>query len=273
MLKYINLQLFADGEINEENANLNNDVGNENQNEVGGDTQPDLSNDTSQNQSKDKDNPANHAFAEMRRELKQLKAENQKLTQQQKEKDNYYSNLAKQAGRTDIQTEEQYRKAVKLENLSNQYKETGDPLIMAEIMKETMQTIQPVRQETYIDNGLDKEIEDFNKEFKGNLKTVADIATLPNYQEIVGYMENNNLPLSKAYALANPEKIQAANRQAAINQAKGFTHVKSNSNGGNVDSVHVSADEINTWKRRHGSGKTDEQCRKEIIEAKQLFVD
>lgn len=271
----INLQLFAEGENIEDTADLNTDVDNTNVDDNQGDQQPEVDA-TPEDQSNDKDNPANHAFAEMRRNNAQLKRENEAMKQRQVESDKYYANLAKSKGRNDINTADDYFKAVRQEELATAYTETNDPLKLVELFKESVfsdpRLSQP-KQEPIIDNGLDKEVEEFNKEFKGTLKSIDDILTLPNSSEVISYMQNNGLPLNKAYALANPDKIKAATKQAAINQVRGNAHITANNNGGNVDSIQVTATDIEQWKRRHGSSKTDEQCRKELIAVKKLMID
>jgi hypothetical protein len=273
MIKNMNLQLFAEGDIDEGNADLNQDINTENIDtnvDDNGNQQPDIDVKPDE-QSTNKDNPANHAFAEMRRKIKEQETQLKTLTQKQTDTDTYYANLARQKGRTDINTADEYFKAIRAENLAAEYQETQDPLKLAALIKEMiMPELKQPQQENVIDNGLDKEIEDFNKEYKGSLKSIADITTLPNYAEIVGYMQDNNLPLSKAYALANPDKIKAANKQAAINQVRGNTHIQANNNGGSVDTTIVTAGEVANWKRWF-PGKTDEQCRKEISANKKLI--
>lgn len=280
-MKYkLNLQLFAEGDIDEENANLNNadgDIQEPNTNvDEGGDQPPVLDDDTQNQQSIDKDNPANHAFAEMRRKMKEQETAIQNMTKKQKEIDDYYANLAKSKGREDIKTADDYFKAVRAEELSAQYQETQDPLALVALIKESiMADLKPqITQESTndIDTLLNKEVEDFNKEFKGTLKSIDDITTLPNSDKIIDYMQNNNLPLVEAYKLANPDKIAAANKQAAINQLKGHDHINANSNAGNIDQNIVTASEIADWKRFFPE-KTDEQCRKEIVSNKKLFED
>jgi hypothetical protein len=270
----MNLQLFGDeGENIEDNANLDNTGDIDTQNvDKDGDIQPEVDVDPEQ-QSKDKDNPANHAFAEMRRKNKELEMKLQQNEQKQKQVDEYYAGLAKAKGRNDITTAEAYFKAVRAEELSAQYQETNDPLKLVELLKESVfsdpRFAQPA-QTFDTDSVLNKEVEDFNKEFKQNLNSYEDIPTLPNSDKVIQYMYDKDLSLKEAYTLANPDKIQAAARQAAINQAKGLTHIKANSNAGNVDSTVVTKADVDQWKQWFPN-KTDEQCRKEIAANKKLF--
>ncbi len=272
----INLQLFAEGENLEDTANLNEniDVGVDNSNveDNTADQQPDIDT-TPQNQSVDKDNPANHAFAEMRRKNKELESQLNK----QREVDKTYVDLAKEYGFTNVTNAKEFAEAVKHRDTLNKYTETQDPMYLVDVIADKVTSrvsqVQQAPQETYVDNGLDREIENFNKEYKGNLKTIDDIATLPNYEKIGKYMVVGGLELKEAYALANPDKIKAASKQAAINQVRGNSHIVANNNSGNVDLIPVSANEITQWKRRHGVDRTDEQCRKELIEVKKLIMD
>lgn len=272
MLKNINLQLFAEGENLEDNANLDENietgVDNSNVEENAADQQPDIDV-KPDDQSNNKDNPANHAFAEMRRKLK----EQENTISQQREIDKTYVDLAKKLGYEGVTNAKEFADAVNHQENLNKYAETNDPKYLVDaITSSLIPKLAQVQQTPIVDNGLDKELEDFNKEFKGSLKSVEDILTLPNYEEVVGYMQNNGLPLNKAYALANPDKIKAANKQAAINQVRGNSHIVANNNGGNVDTTTVTAGEMQNWKRFF-PGKTDEQCRKEIVANKKLFVD
>lgn len=268
----MNLQLFADGENIEDSASLDNtgDIDTQNVDESG-DTQPEVDA-TPEEQSKDKENPANHAFAEMRRKLKEQEQQLNAYVKKQTETDEYYANIARSKGRTDIKTADEYFKAVRQEELSAAYQETQDPMKLVELIKESiMSEIKPQVQQPIVDNGLEKELEEFNKTFKQNLKSIDEITTLPNNEEILQYMMNG-IPLHKAYAAANPEKISAANKQAVINQVKGLSHVKGNSNSGNIEKINVSQSEITQWKQWF-PGKTDEQCRKEIVANKKLFEE
>jgi hypothetical protein len=269
----MNLQLFADGENIEDNANLDNAGDIDTQNVVDdGDTQPEVDVDPGQ-QSIDKDNPANHAFAEMRRKLKEQELQLKTMSQKQKETDDYYANLAKSKGRNDIKTADEYFKAVRQEELSADYQATNDPIKLASLIKEMiMPEIQKQEISTDIDSMFNSELEEYNKEFKGTLKSLDDILTLPNNEKIIGYMQNNSLSLTEAYKLANPEKVAAANKQAIINQVKGHNHVKANSNGGTVEKINVTAAEVAQWKQWFPE-KPDEQCRKEIAANKKLLEE
>jgi soluble cytochrome b562 len=271
LLKY-NLQLFAeDSENLEESADLDIDTQNDG---VDGDPQPEVEIDPVE-QSKDKENPANHAFAEMRRRTRELENELNQTKQRQKEVDDYYASLARDTGRNDISTAEDYFKAVRADELVNKYKEEQDPMALVELLKQSIMPElkasipQPV-QPTY---DFEPELKAFNEEFNQNLADIDDILKLENSDKVLQYMNKNNLGLAEAYKLANPKKIVAATKQAAINQLKGHNHVKGNSAAGKIDEISVSTAEINTWKARHGRNKTDEQCRKEITEIKKLFTD
>lgn len=272
MLKKINLQLFAEGENLEDNANLdeNIDTGLDNLNvdENLGDQQPEIDA-KPEEQSVNKDNPANHAFAEMRRENKRL----QEQLKQQTEIDKQYATLAKEYGYEGVTNAKEFADAVRHKENLDKYAETNDPKFLVDAITNSLAPkLAQMQQAPVVDNGLDREIEEFNKEFKGTLKSIDDILTLPNFEEVVGYMQNNGLPLNKAYALANPDKIKAASKQAAINQVRGNAHIQNNGNGGSVDTTIVTAGEVANWKRWF-PGKTDDQCRKEISANKKLMSE
>lgn len=270
----INLQLFADESVNEEVADpINNpeDVAIENNTEV--ETEPVID---SKAQSRNKDNPANSLFAKMRREKKELETNLQRY----KQIDAYYADLAKKSGLSNITNAIEYAEAIKNQTFAEQYKETGDPSLLIDRMKESIfsdprfsQIIQP---QSSGEDVIDKELSEFNSAGYEKLESFDDILNLPNSQKILTYMDTNNLPLLDAYKLANAEtlvqKQTKAAKQAAINQAKGHTHINSNAKSGGIEEIPVSENDIAIWKRRHGSNKTDEQCRKEITEAKKLLL-
>lgn len=233
---------------------------------------------TPKEQSENKDNPANKAFAELRRKNKEFETKLGSYTQADKE----VTELAKSLGYEGVTDVNSFLRAVKQEELATKYKETQDPTILAEMMKESMfsdprfSQSQTKTEPANVDDALNSEIEEFNKSFDGKLTSFDDILNLPNSAKILDYMDKSNLPLIDAYKLANPEeyadRVAKASKQQAINQARGLSHVKSNATAGEIDPVTVTAGEISQWKSWFPN-KTEEQCRKEIANNKKLFVD
>lgn len=229
---------------------------------------------TPQQQSQDKDNPANHAFAEMRRKNKEYESKLNTYSQA----DNEIKELAARLGYEGVNGVNDFVKAVKQNDLATKYQETQDPTILAEMMKESILSDPRFSQSkpVPVEDGLEKEIEDFNTSFGEKLTSFDDVLNLKNSSKVLDYMDRNNLSLAEAYKLANPdeyaEKLSKAARQQAINQARGTSHVNANSTSGELDTVNVSASEISQWKNWFPN-KTDEQCRKEIANTKKYLVD
>jgi len=274
-----NLQLFAeelpgDGDTSIDQIESENNEGDVN---PGGDPESDESNvladeDVSEGQSKDKNHPANHVFAEQRRKNKELEEKLKEFESKQVAIDKHYEELALKAGRNDIKTEEDYRRALAQEDMINRYKETQDPLALVELMKTAlMPEIKSMVDKPLAPQEYDfmPEITDFNTEFGKTLKSIDEVMDLPNSEKIISYMDKNGLKLSEAYRLANGDSIKTAARQEAINKAKGHSHVKDTKQSADT-SGHVDKAELDTFMRRHGITDIN-KAKAEYLEIKKLF--
>lgn len=229
---------------------------------------------TSHEQSVNKSNPANSKFAELRR-----------ASEAKKKVDKMFSEMAKNAGYDGITTAEEYADAIKRESVKleqqkalKRYEETKDPKHLLEaqaiqtqdLIKSMQQPVQTPVVEVQAEDILKGEIEAYNNEFGGELKSMDDIATLPNSDKIFDFMQKG-LTLSQSHLLANRETIEANNtkvlRQKAINSAKGLNHVKSNGTGGNIDTVQVTRADIN-WYRKWFPDDSEQQLAKRVRDDK-----
>lgn len=234
-----------------------------------------ITEETSKSQSEDKTNPANAKFAELRR----AKEAKDKI-------DAMYAQMAKDAGIEGITNAEEYAQAVKKEQdrlriereqqkFLDAYKKDNDPKHLLDAQAVAMQSyINPVQQKEVVKQQaqatIEAEIKAYNEEFGGDLKSIDDIATLPNSTTIIEKMELG-LTLSEANYLANRATIdssrQAAIKQEAINQAKGLGHIKANGVAGKINPIQVTRSEIAEAKKWFPH-YTDQQAAKYVRESK-----
>ena len=83
-----------------------------------------------------------------------------------------------------------------------------------------------------------------------SIKTVQDLAMLPNFNEMLTLIDRNNLSLVDAYKLTNYGRSNDAARQQAINQMRGKEHLASQPTGVATenDDVEVPAEIMKSWK-------------------------
>ena len=239
---------------------------------------------TPEEQSKDKDNPANHAFAEMNRELKQYRI-------REAERNRKVADWAKQSGFSDINDIDGYLNAIERQrqeteqaNLAQQYQTSQDPKILAQMAANQMrQDPETMRRDSLMNNVVNyvvsqqasqrasQEITELNTEFGTNIRDINEVRDLPNGNKIIDYVANKGLSLAEAYALANRTDViknaTAAEKQRMVNQARGYDHVNENARGGNVDSIQVTDADIQRYSQFFGD-KPREQIVKEIRQHK-----
>ena len=183
-----------------------------------------------------KDNQQDHhAFAEMRTKNKQLSEENEKL----KSNTEWWDNWAKENyGNQGINTYEEYKTAY--EKSKEQQLQTkaaqGDPeamkgIISKQVQQEIQRQYEEVKVQNQVQNQLQKEIEELNKSYDLKLKSIDDIEKLDNSEEIIKLVKAG-VSIKKAYETANLDSLMNNQvdkvRQATINQASGFNHIKTN---------------------------------------------
>lgn len=118
--------------------------------------------------------------------------------------------------------------------------------------QEVMRNAQAAETERMIADDL-KVIQEIDPE----IRSLEDILNGENSEQIMGYVTNNNLRLADAYKLANlgkiAEKNRAAAKQAAINQAKGKSHLESTTSLGTDDNsmTPIPAKVLARWKEAY----------------------
>lgn len=104
-------------------------------------------------------------------------------------------------------------------------------------------------------------------EIDPSIQSEADIVNLETYPKILDLVTNHGLSLPEAYKLANYESIATkkaeAARQAAVNQAKGKSHMEQSGNGASTseNEVDIPQSEISTW-REYYPGLSDAELKK-----------
>lgn len=206
-------------------------------------------------QSKDKNNPANSAFKTLRTENAEMK----RRLEAQKETDAMYAEMGKAVGRTDVTDAASYARALREMKASDEFKETNDPTALLKNFKDEMMAEIKSSQTSVTAVAQDKltaaeieEVEATNTQYGTDLKSFDDIADLENSDQIIEYL-GMGLPLPKAYLLANEgtvtKSVSTKARQAAINKAKGQTHVKTPEAKGSVNGiVETTPEELSIWK-------------------------
>ena len=104
-------------------------------------------------------------------------------------------------------------------------------------------------------------------EIDPSIKSEADIANLETYPQILDLVTKHGLSLLEAFKLANYEHIAnkkaEAAKQAAVNQAKGKSHMEQSGNGASTseNEVDIPQSEISTW-REYYPGLSDAELKK-----------
>ena len=104
-------------------------------------------------------------------------------------------------------------------------------------------------------------------EIDPSIKSEADIVNLETYPQILDFVTNHGLSLPEAYKLANYDSISSkkaeAAKQAAVNQAKGKSHMEQSGNGASTseNEVDIPQSEISTW-REYYPGLSDAELKK-----------
>lgn len=201
------------------------------------------------------------AFASMKRAKKEAERTMQELNQQ-------FAKLAKEAGFENVKSAKDY-----LDELRKQrYTDTNDPEILAEMVASRL--AQPKQQNEEVDDLLGMVVE-FNKEFGFNIKSVDDIASLPNAERVIDLLgatytnskgESESLSLKDAFVIANRDYVKPKEkkiRQEAVNKLKGHAHLKKEIKANKVETTPVTTSELRRWMEAFPE-KTRSQAIKEI---------
>ena len=129
---------------------------------------------------------------------------------------------------------------------------------------QAQQVLQRVQQDE-AEAQLQRDLVEISK-YDPNIKSLQDLATLPNYPQMVDYVTRTggNVSIVDAYKMFNFDAFMnhtnEAARQQAINQMRGKAHLPSQGTGVATenDEVEVPADIMARWKEE---GKTEKQIR------------
>lgn len=239
-----------------------------------GDDQPENIDASPEEQSKDKDNPANHKF-------KELRTEKARLLKQQKETDLIYADLAKKQGFDGVTNAKEYAEAVKQKELADKYEQTNDTkdlieMVKAEVEKDVTskygleQTVKDIANHE-IERDFEKDIKDLNKEYGLDVKDFDDLINLPNAGKFIDLLDVPTISFNQAYYLANQETVDKQRgeraKQQAINEAKGLSHVDDKNKGGVIDNITVTQEDINEFRVFYPK-ESDKQLRDRVKRSK-----
>jgi len=209
--------------------------------------EPEIDESTSRQQSKDKKHPANKAFADMRRKIKEEERRVREKELEIEQINREFQTIGQKYG-VQVNNAREYAELMRKQEseqesrkMREQWEETQDPAILAKMVEKQLLTSPEVQQlnqqvrsmreemaKRQYEEAMQAQIKEFNSSYNGNLTSIDDVLTLPNYQKVIGYMQKG-LTISDAHLLANKgiliEKQKQAVRQQVVNQTKGFSHV------------------------------------------------
>lgn len=119
-------------------------------------------------------------------------------------------------------------------------------------------------QEAQVMSAVDHSFEKFKADYPDSgIKTMDDFSKMKNYEQFYKYI-CNGLDFSDAYLLSNKDTIinkkTNAAKQAALNAVNGKQHMRSNTGGADVETIHVPDDVYQTYKSFF-PGWSDKQIR------------
>lgn len=116
------------------------------------------------------------------------------------------------------------------------------------------QQVMQAAQQAQIQQRIDADVKAISK-LNPSIKTIDDVLNDPNFSQMLELTKNNGLGLADAYKLVNLENLMAGKmasaKQAAINNAKGTSHLAPTDGLSSADNglVDIPAGELNAWKR------------------------
>lgn len=214
----------------------------------------------------------NARFAAVRR-----RAESEAQAKYQKrmvDLDKRFAELAKASGVDGVTGMEDYLKRIEEASWDNRLKNdqmTGEDIRkMVSDMVENNPLVVEAR-ETTARNQLEADVKRIQK-IDPDIKSLDDLYAADGFEDVLKAVQEQGLNVYDAYRLVNfdrlMEKNSAATRQAAINQAKGKTHmepVKGTSEPAGNE-VEIPEKALEKWKRAY-PGLTHEQLRRKYNDA------
>lgn len=170
---------------------------------------------------------------------------------------------------------EDYIKAVEEQQRLTREQEIRSKGIDPKIIDDMIQASPVIRQANQImqDNLKNEAAQKLAADIKAvseidpSIKSEADIAKLETYPKILDLVSKHGLSLPEAFKLANYDSIATrkaeAAKQAAVNQAKGKSHMEQSGNGTSTseNEVDIPQSEIHIW-REYYPGLSDAELKK-----------
>lgn len=115
------------------------------------------------------------------------------------------------------------------------------------------QAVMEANQKAQAEAALNECVKEISK-IDSSVKSLDDIVSAPNYDEILGYVQKG-MDLTSAYKVANFDRLMANTtagaKQATINNMKGMQHLNQTNglNVGNDGEVDIPQSELGIWQR------------------------
>lgn len=115
------------------------------------------------------------------------------------------------------------------------------------------QAVMEANQKAQAEAALNECVKEISR-IDSSVKSLDDIVSAPNYDEILGYVQKG-MDLTSAYKVANFDRLMASTtagaKQATINNMKGMQHLNQTNglNVGNDGEVDIPQSELGTWQR------------------------
>ena len=203
----------------------------------------------------------NHAFAEMRVKNKKLEQQTKELEEKLGKMSGIIGNQFKDQGINDVDGYLNYYSEYEKKELENKAR-YGDTEAIQKLAAQTIVDDPRFKQMEQVSNAmLDMiarqkevdEVKEFNGAYGQNLNGYKDITGLPNANQIIDLMQENNLSLTQAYTLANSNSLmnqQAKQaKQEVVNTNAGYGHVRDTVRPSNDNLAHVPQDIVAEYRK------------------------
>jgi hypothetical protein len=185
-----------------------------------------------------------------------------------------FAALAKANGVTDVEDAESYLKRVEEESLDARLKEnqlTGEDIrkMVSDLVENNPLVVEA--RETTVRAQMEADIKRITK-IDPDIKSADDLYASESFQDVLKAVQEQNLNVYDAYRLVNFDRLMEKNgnasKQAAINQARGKSHMEPV--GGTADPAsnekEIPEKALSKWKRAYPN-LTHEQLRKKYNDA------
>ena len=116
------------------------------------------------------------------------------------------------------------------------------------------QAVMQMAQQSQVESAVAESVKEISK-LNPNIKTVQDVMSLPNAEQIIGYVRDNSMSLADAYKLANFNDLMAGKvksaKQETLNNLNGVSHLNQTDGvtDGGGNEVEIPTNELAAWKR------------------------